>query len=69
MGLAIALIAKADGWLAGPNGLQLNDGLAGGRAALWCLCMVSVCTILAFFAGRLSFHWWRVELLRRRKAL
>src|SRR5262245_23925849 len=63
MGMAIALIANADGRVAGPSGLQLNDALDGGKAALWSLCMVSVSTILAFFAGRLSFYLWRVELL------
>jgi len=68
MGLAIAVVANADGWVAGNSGLQLGDELPGGRAALWCLCMVSVCTILAFFAGRLGFRWWHVEMLKRRAA-
>jgi hypothetical protein len=66
MGLAIAVVANANGGIAGTSGLQLSEELPGGRAALWCLCMVSVCTILAFFAGRLSFHWRRVEMLKRR---
>jgi hypothetical protein len=45
--------------------LQLADKLAGNKAALWCLAMVSVSTILAFFAGRLSARWHKAELLTR----
>jgi hypothetical protein len=41
--------------------LQLADKLAGGQAALWCLCMVCVATILAFFAGRMSVRWRAAE--------
>lgn len=41
--------------------LQLSDKLAGGKAVLWCLSMVSISTILAFFAGRLSARWHRME--------
>jgi len=69
MGLAIVLIADPGGWLVGRDGLQLADKLAGGKAALWCLCMVSLSTILAFFAGRLSFQWRRAEMVRRRAGL
>src|SRR6478672_7118550 len=54
MALAIVLIADPSGWLIGPGGVQLADKLGGGKAALWCLCMVSVSATLAFFAGRLS---------------
>lgn len=69
MGLAIVLIADPAGRLIGPGGLQLTDKLAGGRAALWCLCMVSLSAVLAFFAGRLSAHWQRAESVRRTAGL
>ncbi|MDX1947092.1 MAG: hypothetical protein SFU86_16960 [Pirellulaceae bacterium] len=63
--LGLVLISGADGWIVGEHGLQLADKLAGGKAALWCLCMVSVSTILAFFAGRLSVRWRRAEMMLR----
>jgi hypothetical protein len=63
--LGVVLISQADGFLVGPHGLQLADKLAGGQAALWCLCMVSVATILAFFAGRMSVQWRRAERMLR----
>jgi len=69
MGLAIVLIANPSGWLAGSGGLQLADKLTGGKAALWCLCMVSLSSILAFFAGRLSIRWQRAEIVRRQAGL
>jgi hypothetical protein len=63
--LGLVLISEADGFLVGPHGLQLADKLAGGQAALWCLCMVSIATILAFFAGRMSVQWRRAERMLR----
>lgn len=45
--------------------LQLEDKIAGSKAALWCLCMTSVAVLLAFFAGRLSVRWHRTEQLLR----
>jgi hypothetical protein len=63
--LGLVLLSPADGFLVGPQGLQLADKLAGGKAALWCVCMVSVSTILAFFAGKLSTRWRQAELLLR----
>jgi len=62
--LGLVLISREDGLLVGQHGLQLADKLAGGRAALWCLAMTSVFTILAFFAGRLSVQWRRAESAR-----
>ncbi len=59
--LGIVLMSDTGGLLVGPQGLQLADKLAGGQAALWCLCMVSVATILAFFAGRMSVRWRQAE--------
>ena len=49
--------------------LQLSDKLAGGKAVLWCLSMVSVSTILAFFAGRLSARWHTREVTLRSAGL
>lgn len=63
--LGLVLLSRADGFLVGPQGLQLADKLAGGKAALWCVCMVSVSTILAFFAGKLSTRWRQAELMLR----
>jgi hypothetical protein len=69
MVLAIVLIADPSGWLVGHAGLQLADKLAGGKAALWCVCMVSLSTLLAFFAGRLAASWRRAEFVRRQAGL
>ncbi|MCI0360861.1 MAG: hypothetical protein L0211_20470 [Planctomycetaceae bacterium] len=63
--LGLVLLSPADGLLVGPHGLQLADKLAGGKAALWCLCMISLTTILAFFAGRLGTSWHRAEMMLR----
>ena len=63
--LGMVLTSDANGFLVGPQGLQLADKLAGGKAALWCLCMVSLTTILAFFAGRMSVQWRRAEKIMR----
>jgi hypothetical protein len=63
--LGLVLISRDDGLLVGPHGLQLGDKLAGGKAALWCVAMTCVSTIIAFFAGRLSSQWQRAESLRR----
>ena len=63
--LGLVLLSPADGFLVGEHGLQLADKLAGGKAALWCLCMVSLSTILAFFSGRLSARWHKTEMLLR----
>jgi hypothetical protein len=67
--LGLVLLSPPDGFLVGPSGLQLADKLAGGKAALWCLCMISVSTILAFFAGRLGASWHRAEMMLRLAAL
>jgi len=65
-GLAIVLLADPRGWIAGDGGLQFAAELAGGRAALWCVCLVSLCTLLALFAGWLSARWRRAEIVFRR---
>jgi hypothetical protein len=67
--LGLVLLTPADGFLVGSHGLQLADKLAGGKAALWCLCMVSLWTILAFFAGRQSTSWHKAEMMLRTAAL
>jgi hypothetical protein len=69
MALGLILISSAGGTLLGQHGLQLTDRLAGGKAALWCICIVSLSTILAFLAGRLSFACRRADLLARRTPL
>ncbi len=63
--LGLVLLSPPDGFLVGSGGLQLADKLSGGKAALWCLCMISLSTILAFFAGRLGTSWHRAELMLR----
>jgi hypothetical protein len=67
--LGLVLLSPTDGFLVGNHGLQLADKLAGGKAALWCLCMVSLSTILAFFAGRQSTAWYRAEMMLRGAAI
>src|SRR5262245_58983280 len=69
MALAVVLVADPGGWLVGNAGLQLADKLSGGKAALWCLCMVSVSTLLAFFAGQLAASWRRAGIIRRQAGL
>ena len=61
--LGLLLISPEDGVVV--RGLDLAHKLAGGKAALWCLCMVSLSTILAFFSGRLSVRWYKAEMLLR----
>jgi hypothetical protein len=61
MVFGLTLITSTDGTLVGV--LQLHDKVAGGQAALWCLCMASLFTLLAFFAGRMSVRWRRAELV------
>jgi hypothetical protein len=63
--LGVILINGASGVLLVDIGFQPTDKLAGGKAALWCVCMVSLWTLLAFFAGKLALGWRRAELLQR----
>lgn len=63
MVLGLTLISPEDGAVV--RFLQLGDKIAGSKAALWCLCMVSVATLLAFFAGRLSVRWHQAEQVMR----
>jgi hypothetical protein len=65
--LGLVLISSESGLVVGA--LQLADKLAGGKAVLWCLCMVGVSTILAFFAGRLSARWHKTEMFLRHTGL
>jgi hypothetical protein len=69
MSLSLVLLASPTGWLLGPRGLQISDRLAGGQAALWCLSMIGISTMLAYFSGRLTRHWQRTELALRRAGL
>ncbi|MGI8977873.1 MAG: hypothetical protein ACR2FY_01465 [Pirellulaceae bacterium] len=63
MALGLTIISGEDGWLV--RFLQISDKVAGGKAALWCLCMMSVMTLLAFFAGRISVRWRQAEAVLR----
>jgi hypothetical protein len=65
--LGLVLILRESGLVV--NALQLADKLEGGKAVLWCLCMVGVSTILAFFAGRLSARWHKTEMFIRQTGL
>jgi hypothetical protein len=39
--------------------LELGDMLPGGQATVWCLAMLSLYSLLAYFSGRISFRWRR----------
>ena len=69
LALGGVLVSGPGSWMVGPNGLQLADQLAGGKAALWCVAMVSVSTVLAFFAGRLAMRWRRAESIVQQAGL
>ena len=66
MALGLTIISGEEGWLV--SFLQLSDKVGGGKAALWCLCMMSVMTLLAFFAGRISVRWRQTEAMLREAA-
>jgi hypothetical protein len=34
--------------------------LPGGQATIWCLAMLSIYSLLAYFSGRISFRWRRI---------
>ena len=57
--LGITLIAGAESSLV--RGLDLGEVVPTGRAAMWCLCMTTILSTLAFFAGRSSFRWKAAE--------
>ena len=66
MALGLTVISGKDGSLV--HFLQLSEQIAAGRAPLWCLCMMSVMTLLAFFAGRISVRWRQAETVLREAA-
>jgi hypothetical protein len=37
--------------------LELGDKLAGNKATGWCLIMLSLACLLAYFSGRISVRW------------
>ncbi len=37
--------------------LELTDARAGHKATGWCLIMLSICSLLAYFSGRISSRW------------
>jgi len=61
MMLGVILVAGQESQLM--TALQLQDRLIGNKAQLWCLCMIAVYTVLAFFAGRACTFWHRREQL------
>lgn len=61
MMLGVILVAGQESQLVAA--LQLQDRLIGNKAQLWCLCMIAVYTVLAFFAGRACTFWHRREQL------
>ena len=65
--LAATIVKAADAL--GLDRFDLMGTSFGGKAALWCLCMVSLSTILAFFAGRQSTAWYRAEMMLRGAAV
>ncbi len=40
--------------------LELGDMLPGGQAMIWCLVMLGIYSLLAYFSGRVSFRWRRI---------
>jgi len=62
MSLGLVFLASPTGWLLGSGGLQIADKMAEGKAALWCLCMIGISTVVAYFAGRLALYWQRIEM-------
>lgn len=63
MALGLTIVSGENGWVV--QFLHLSDKVTGGKAALWCLCMISITTLLAFFAGRMSVRWHRAEEMLR----
>lgn len=63
LALGAILISGASGALIADNGFQLTGNAAAGKAALWCVCMVSLWTLMAFFAGRLALSRRQTEML------
>ncbi len=61
MMLGVILVAGQESQLV--SALQLQDRLIGNKAHLWCLCMIAVYTVMAFFAGRACTLWHRREQL------
>lgn len=61
MMLGVIFVAGQESQLV--TALQLEDRLIGNKAHLWCLCMVAVYTVVAFFAGRACSQWHRREQL------
>jgi hypothetical protein len=40
--------------------LELTDARAGYKATGWCLIMLSICSLLAYFSGRIGARWRHV---------
>jgi len=48
--------------------LELADNLYGNKAAGWCLIMLSISSLLAYFSGRISVRWHHAYDLATRTA-
>jgi hypothetical protein len=64
--LGVILINGARGVPLADVGFQLAGSVTAGKAVLWCVCMVSLWTLMAFFAGRLALGWRRAETVAGR---
>lgn len=64
--LFIAILAKSDNQVI--QLLELADNVYGKKAAGWCLIMLSISSLLAYFSGRISVRWHRAYDLATRTA-
>jgi len=64
--LFIAILAKPDNQVI--QLLELADNVYGKKAAGWCLIMLSISSLLAYFSGRISVRWHRAYDLATRTA-
>lgn len=66
LAIAIAILARPDSQII--DILQLADNGYGKKAAGWCLIMLSISSLLAYFSGRISVRWRRAYDLVTRTA-
>jgi hypothetical protein len=56
--LGLTYLSRPDSWLV--QTLDLTDQLAGGRAALWCLIMLCLTSLISYLGGRMSVRWYQM---------
>jgi hypothetical protein len=61
--LALFMLAPTDNSPLASLGLTFLVEARRTMAALWCLSIVSVNGLLAFFAGQMSYYWHRTTML------